>query len=1054
MKKIYLRSLLTSLAAIFLSLNLSLAQTVSVKGTVTDANGTLVGVSVMEMNAGAVVGGTTTDANGQYTLSVGAASTLEFSYIGYETVTREVGTATTIDVEMKADAEMIEDVVVVGYGVQKKSHLTGSVSKIDGGILADNPVSDITTALQGQISGLSVNNDTSEVGVSPSIRVRGTGSISADSSPLIIIDGYPVPDGLSMLNPSDIESIEILKDASSAAIYGSRAANGVIMVTTKAGSADDPNYSVKFYSGIKNAYKLHDMMTNNEYYYMRKKEAELGGKAVTTTEKVGAYIERNTGATNWQEVGLRDLATITNLQVSVSGGSKATKYYASASYTADEGLMLENAVQKLTFRTRLETELSKRVKMGVNVTGTYQHTQRPKNNFIDFYRTPALMPVEHNAWTTALTGYTGFARGSHFNGLTLPVGGDIDDVTDTTAWPTLGSSSGPFTSSNNNPYCVMANTNRWAEAFSGLGNMYFTVDIAKGLQFKTSNGFNAKISPSYYYAKENAMKDNQASEAEYFQTTYIDMLSENTLSYNATWGDHGFSALLGYTAQKTRVQRVALSATGFPSDDIETLSAATVFELASEGNGNGKGTGTFRYPNEVLESVLSRVNYDYKGKYLLSASIRLDRSSLFTEGNRNAYFPSVSAGWRISEEDFMKGQDAVSNLKLRASYGVTGNNQVDYDSTMETLSGQNYSFGSGTGSLTAGMANTSSTLSNYYLTWEQTDEYNLGLEMGFIDNKINLSADAYYSITRALLFEQPTQSFTGYTSFWNNIGKVRNMGLEFQIDTYNINHKNFKWQTTANLSLSRNRLLELGGEAQLINSGERSENYIAVVGEPLIQYYGYKTNGVWNTTEEINANPSLTGDAPGDLRIVDTNHDDVINEKDRVALGTPYPDFTWGMTNSFKIYNFDASFLLQGVQGVTVFNGDCYYNETLRWNRAYTDNRWISAEHPGDGQTPFEKNSYSLLTDWPLEDASYLCLRNVTVGYTLPKHITKSLHISGLRVYVSGNNLLYLWSDDYRGVNPEARYNSGNYSSPMISGYQRGGFPLTSTYTAGIDLKF
>ncbi len=1040
---------------LFASLGLSYAQSSTVTGVVSDKNGVLLGVSVVDISSTGGASGTITDVNGKYTIKAAKGSVLEFSYIGYNTVEIEVGAQTVINVELEEDAELIDEVVVVGYGVQKKSHLTGSVSKIDGGILTDNPVSDITTALQGQISGLSVNNDTSEVGVSPTIRVRGTGSISADSSPLIIIDGYPVPDGLSMLNPADIESIEILKDAASAAIYGSRAANGVIMVTTKSGSSSDPSYTFKFYTGIKSAYQLHDLMTSNEYYYMRKNEEALYGETVTSSEKTAAYIERNVGATDWQEVGLRDAATITNVQFSVSGGNKATRYFASTSYTEDEGLMLENAVKKLTFRTRLETALSQRVNMGVNITGTYQHTQRPKNNFIDFYRTPSFMPVEHNDWTTDLTGYTGFCRGSHFTGLTLPVSGDIDDINDT-SWTTLGTGSGPFTSTNNNPYSVMANTNRWSEAFNGIGNIYFTVDIIEGLQFKTSNGFNFKMTPSYYYACENATKDGEESNATYTQTTYIDMLSENTLNYTKTWGkDHNFSALLGYTAQSTRVQKVALDATGFPSDDIETLSAATVFAIASDGNGDGDGTGTYRYPNEVLESVLSRVNYDYKGKYLFSASLRLDRSSLFTEGNRNAYFPSVSAGWRITEEKFMKHQDIVSNLKIRASYGVTGNNQVDYDSTVETLSGQNYSLGSGTGTLTAGMANTSSTLSNYYLTWEQTDEYNLGLEAGFLDNKINLSVDAYYSITRSLLFEQPTQTFTGYSSYWNNIGKVRNKGLEFQVDTYNINNKNFKWQTTANLSMSRNKLLELGGESQLINSGERSESYIAIVGQPLIQYYGYKTLGVWNSTEEIANNPSFSGDEPGGLRISDENGDGVLNEDDRVVLGDPYEDFTWGLTNTFKIYNFDLSILIQGVQGVTVYNGDAYYNESMKWNTAYTDNRWISEDNPGDGQTPYYTNGYDrLLTDYPLEDASYICLRNVTLGYTLPKDLVKKFHLNGLRVYASGNNLLYFWSDEYRGINPESRYTSGDYTSPMISGYQRGGFPLTSTVTLGLDLKF
>ena len=588
-----------------------------------------------------------------------------------------------------------------------------------------------------------------------------------------------------------------------------------------------------------------------------------------------------------------------------------------------------------------------------------------------------------------------------------------------------------------------------------MANVYLTVDICKGLQFKTSNGVNVRYRPSYSYANKNATKDGTASEATFTSSLYVDMLTENTLNYNRTFGRHDLDILAGYTAESTRVQNVALSGTGFPTDNIQTLNAATIFELASENNGNGSGTGTFRYPNEVLESYLGRISYSYDGRYLLSASLRLDRSSLFSSGNRNAWFPSVSVGWRISEEQFMKEQRVFSNLKLRASYGVTGNNNIDYVAALEVLNSANYPTGAGNGSLTPGSANTSSTLANSNITWEQTDEWNFGLDAGFVDNKIALTFDGYYSVTRALLFEQPTQSFTGFQYYWNNIGKVRNAGVEIQLDTRQINHKNFEWSTTVNFSLTRNKLLEIGGEAQVITQGERSESYIARVGDPLIQYYGFKSIGVWNSQEEIEANPHFAGDVPGGLRLWDADGNGELNDNDRVVLGDPYPDFTWGMTNNFRIGNFDVSFLLQGVQGVTVFNGDIFYNESHKYNRAYMENRWVSDTHRGDGKTPYAKNGYDImLTDLGLQDASYLCLRDLTVGYTLPKKSARKLGLNGLRFYVTGSNLFYLWSDDYKGINPESRMTSGNYASPLIDGYQRGGFPLTSTFTFGIDLNF
>ncbi|MBE5032567.1 SusC/RagA family TonB-linked outer membrane protein [Gallalistipes aquisgranensis] len=1053
MAKNYLQKSLLMLSVLLISTAAAYAQKITVRGVVSDEQGPLIGVSVVvKSSASSSPTGTATGIDGSYSISVpNAESVLVFSYVGYKTIEIKVGKQTSINVKMEADAAKLDEVVVVGYGVQKKSHLTGSVAKIDGGILADRPVSDVTTALQGQIPGLTINNTTSEVGVTPSIRVRGTGSISAGSSPLVIIDGYPVPDGLQTLNLSDIQSIEVLKDAASAAIYGSRAANGVIMVTTKSGASDKSRYSVKLYQGVKWAYKLHDMLSATEYLQWQEKEAAWGGPAVKTQDKVAAWLEQNMGSTDWQREGLRDAASVTNVQFSMQGGKRGVRYYSSAAWTRDQGIMLQNEVQKVTFRTKVDADLSKTVTFGVNVSANYQKAERPRNNFIDFYRTPSFLPVYHNAWSTALTGYTGFARGSHFNNLYAPVG-DPDEYGNPTYNTTPVS---PFNSANNNPRSVMANTTRWSENFQGMANVYLTVDICKGLQFKTSNGVNARYRPQYSYANKNALKDGTASEATFNSMLYVDLLTENTLTYNRKVGRHEFDILAGYTAESTRVQNVALTGTGFPTDNIQTLNAATIFELASENNGNGEGTGTFRYPNQVLESYLGRVSYSYDDRYLISASLRLDRSSLFTSGNRNAWFPSVSVGWRISEERFMKSQRVFSNLKLRASYGVTGNNSIDYNAALEVLNPANYPTGAGNGSLTPGAANISTTLANSNITWEQTDEYNFGLDAGFVDNKISLSVDGYYSVTRALLFEQPTQSFTGFQSYWNNIGKVRNAGVEIQLDTRQINHKKFKWSTNFNFSLSRNKLLEIGGEKQVITQGERSESYIARVGEPLIQYYGFKTVGVWNNQAEIDANPHFAGDVPGGLRIWDADGNGELNDNDRVALGSPYPDFTWGMTNNFSIGNFDVSFLLQGVQGVTVFNGDVFYNESHKYNRAYMENRWVSDTHRGDGKTPYAKTGYDImLTDLGLQNASYLCLRDLTVGYTLPKKTARKIGLNGLRLYVTGSNLFYLWSDDYKGINPESRMTSGDYASPLIDGYQRGGFPLTSTFTFGIDLNF
>ncbi len=1028
----------------------ALAQKRIVKGTVTDSEGPMVGVSVVLRDP--PYDGVSTDLNGRFQVAVpDEKAVLVFSFIGYRTIEIPVGAQTEINLVMEAEVAQLDEVIVVGYGTQTKSHLTGSIAKLDGEALADRPVSDLTTALQGQIPGLQVNNITSEVGVAPQLRVRGTGSISADSSPLIVVDGFPGSMTLADINPSDVHSIEVLKDAASAAIYGSRAANGVILVTTKSGQIERPRYSVKLYHGIKWAYQLHDLLTATEYAALQLFEESVGGPAAKAQDRAAAWIEKNLGATDWQREGLRDATSITNIQFSVSGGKKDMRYYSSASYTRDQGIMLQNEVQKVTFRTKFDAKLSKSVNFGVNVSANYQKASRPRNNFIDFYRTPSFLPVKHNDWSTAFTGgYTGFARGSHFSKITTPTG-----APDEYGNPTWDKEVSPFSSANNNPKSVMANTTRWSEKFAGSGTVFLTIDIAKGLQFKTSNGFNVRYSPSYSYANVNATKDGTPSEATFGSQLYIDLLTENTLNYHQTFGKHDVELLAGYTAQSTRLQTVYMTATGFATDNIHTLNAGTIYELASSGNGISAGTGTYRYPDKILQSALGRVNYSFDGKYLLSASLRADISSLFTKGNRVAWFPSIALGWRMSEESWLRDSRWISNLKLRASYGVTGNNAVPHQASLALLGNMNYVTGSGNGTLTPGIADTSSTQSNDKITWEQTDEFNVGLDWGVLDNRISLALDAYYSVTRALLFEQPTQSFTGYTSQWNNIGKVRNSGVEVQLDTYQIRRKKFEWSTHINFALSRNKLLEIGGEKQVITLGERNESYIARVGDPLIQFYGFKTMGIWNNTEEIAANPHFAQDVPGGLRIVDTNNDGQLTDADRVPLGNPYPDFTWGMTNRFRIGSFDISFLLQGVQGVTVLNGDVYYNETHKYNWSYMKNRWVSDTHRGDGKTPYAKNGYDImLTDFPLQDASYLCLRDFTVGYTLPKKVAKKMHLRSLRVYATGQNLFYLWSDDYKGVNPESRMTSSQYASPMISGYQRGGFPLTSTVTFGLDINF
>lgn len=1039
-----------SIFALMLLFSAEAMAAVTVTGTVRDSDGPVIGAAILVRGT---TTGTSTDAFGAYSVSVAnEQAILDVSFLGYQSVSRTVGERTHIDFVLVHDAIEAEELVVVGYGVQQKSHLTGSVSRVGGGDIADMPVSDVASALQGKITGLNILNTTSEVGVSPQIRVRGVGSLSANSSPLVVIDGFPIEDGdgLSMVNPADIESIEVLKDAASAAIYGSRGANGVILVTTKTGVVDKPSYSVKLYSGVKYAYKLHDLYTSSEYDALLVSEGSRGGTGSGTSSRAARYIEEQIGATNWQELALRELTTINSIQASVSGGSKDIKYYLSGSMTQDQGLMLQNQSNKINIRSKVDATLAPNIKVGVNMSGSYSKTDRPQNSFIDFYRTPSFLPAYHNAYTTDFTGgYTGYAHGRHFANISAPTGTDSDGN------PSFEGKTTPFSTSNNNPLSILNNTSGGSESFQTIGNAYFDVELAKGLNFRTSNGYNFRFQPSYTFSNANATKDGEEAEATYKSTLSLDLLTENILSYNWNRNGHAVSLMAGYTAQKTRVDYVSLQGTGFPTNNVHTLNAATVFTLINS-SGN-MATGTEESPRRLLESYLSRVNYSFQDKYLFSASLRLDRNSRFREGYRNGWFPSTSLGWRISEEKFMSNIHWLDMLKVRASYGATGNDRIDDYAAWNLVSSSNYVFGEGNGSLVGGMSNTSEVRASEQIGWEQTDEWNYGVDFSILGNRVNVTLDTYYSLTRQLLMERSVPSFTGFSEEWSNIGRIRNRGAELTVDFMPVRSPRFEWTVSANIATNDAIMLELNGQQRIISYGERDEQYLAEVGSAPIQFYGFKTIGVWNSQAEINANPHFaTGvDVPGGLRVLDADGNGILDDNDRVAIGSPYADFTWGFNNTFKFRNFDLAIMIQGSQGGEVFNGDGYYNESLKWNKAYVKNRWVSAASPGDGKTPYYNNGVTLMTtDYFIEDASYACLRSVTLGYTFSKQAAQRLNLGGLRAYVSGNNLLYFWSSEYRGINPESRVTSGNYEQPLVGGYQRGGYPITSTVTLGLDLKF
>lgn len=1044
-----------------------MAQTrVKVKGTVRSEEGeALPGVSVNIKDTNT---GTITNLNGEYTITAEKGKILVFKYLGFKTVAQGV-TDAVMNITMPIERSLIDEVVVVGYGTQKKSTITGAVSKLVNTNLDEIPTSRLDNALIGKIAGVNIQNVTSEAGGDPVVRVRGFSSISANSAPLVVVDGYPVPDGLSFVNPQDVESVEVLKDAASAAIYGSRAANGVILITTKQGNSDKPRYSFKTYYGLHNAFNLYPMYTFSEYADKLYREAALrendpsvaaNRKNLIQDAEKASYILENQiigSSTDWQQLALRNTSAIYNAQLSVSGGVKDLKYFISGNFQKDEGVMNYSQNDRMSIRAKINGNLSKKAKFSLNVSPSYTGNTKPASNFTNYFRFPTFLLPYHNEftaqyarqnpqWANLLPG--DYAQARHFNNLTY-----AGTLPDGSFWTSNGTVD-PFGTQNNTPLSEAAREDINRRSYRLLGNADFSYEPIKNLIFKTSVGGYYTDQEDTDFTMSDAKQDGAVNEAIVGGRKYKDFLWENTLNYALNKGNHSFTGLLGYTMQQTWIDQSRIVGRDFPTEDFTTVNQAAQIDQSQ----------TYTLKDRIgLLSYLGRLTYDYKGKYLFSTSFRVDGSSYFKKGNQYGSFPSVSGGWLISREGFMQNQKLISNLKIRTSYGATGNNRINSFAFQDLLYPANYAFGSGTGTVNLGLSPNGALLANPDITWERTFESNTGLDVGFLNNRFNLTVEYYNSVTDRLLYNQATLSFSGSNEFINNSGKVRNRGVEVEISSNNYKSKKVDWTTSVTFSTNKNKLLELGGEPFQYNFGERNEVYAAIVGEPAIQFYGYKTDGVWISQAQIDEarNNGLTSPLSryfqaGGLKYVDVNGDNVINADDRTQLGSPFPDFIWGVNNSIKVGSFDLNVLIQGSQGGQLINGDPNYNETRRYNKNYnTENRWLSEMYPGDGKTPYYTNGENwLLSDYVMEDASYASLRTAILGYTLPSKFAKKVGVSSLRLYTSADNLLYFTGKGYRGINPEARTTSAAYASPLIDGYQRGAFPLVRTFTFGVDVNF
>jgi len=1021
---------------------------VNIKGKVLDPKGQpLIGASIRVKG---ITKGTVTDADGNFNLqSIESDAVLLVSYSGFITQEIALNGRTEFAISLKEDIQSLSDVVVVGYGTQSKRAVTGSVTSVNYDKFKDRSFSNVTQALAGQLPGVNISQSQGAPGSSPVVRIRGTSSITAGTNPLYVIDGLPVENfNLNLINPQDISSVEVLKDASSAAIYGSRGANGVIIITTKLGKAGTTNVSAGYEFGVQTVNRQIDMMNAPQFvqYYIDAHNnawTAAGGKASDPNSVRGpAYRipedftnnpQQFGQGTNWQDV-MFHTALSHNAQLSVSGGSDKTQFLISGAYLDQDAVLDQNYYKRLALRVNLKHQISDKIIIGANIslTSIYDRTDgtQGKADVVSLGVTSdPIFPVYNE------NGNLGFRdpNSSWYR---------FTQYSDLQLW---------------NPYSLTREINKQDKTYNTLATGYAEYKIIDGLKFRTSINANlTNIRHNYY---QNALQKYGYSSAgpaiaNNNTTSVLNWLSENTLNYEKQFDKHRITALVGYTAQHQRDEYNDVSSSNFPNDLVPTLNAGTVT------------AGTSLASEWALLSYLGRLNYSYADKYFLTATLRRDGSSRFGENNKYGYFPSASAGWLISDEDFMKDKVKwVSSLKLRASYGIAGNNQIPNYGSIGLLSSSNYTYGS---TVVNGLS--INNISNRDLKWEKTTQYNAGLDVGMFNNRLNLTLDAYYSVTKDLLLNVPVPDITGFANQLTNIGKMRNQGLEIGITSKNLVHE-FTWTTDFNFSINRNKVLELGPNNAPLNYNDFSVAVRTEVGQPVSNYYGYIFDGVYQNQAQINSSPHDPTTTPGDPVVRDVNGDGKITADDRTNIGNYQPKFISGITNTFGYKGLEFSFLFQGSYGGKIANQLVRYSGLWNGGRnAYADaaNYWRSEANPGDGKhfkpTVEPKGLQNQFSSYWIEDGSFLRVKNIRLSYALPKNVfSRMTAVKGVRLYVNAENV-FLFSK-YTNYDPEnTTYAATTYSPTATSvspiptgaflGVDYGSYPVPRVITFGIKADF
>lgn len=1011
----FMKGILFTLMVTF-SIGIS-AQNITVSGTVADENQEpLIGVTVQVQ--GTTIG-TVTDINGNFTLpNVPSNATLEVSYVGMQTQVTDVAGRTSINIILKQDAELLDEVVIVAYGTQKARSVTGAMSRINTDELVDMPVSNITQKMQGKFAGVQILNTNGEPNGNLSIRIRGQASINAGNNPLVVIDGFPTSSGLETLSPDEIESISILKDAASTTLYGSRAANGVILVTTKRGRQGRTNIAFSANYGIETVSErgMPDVMNAQEFAQFKKEYYEDAQRYEGSTTPVPEQYSNPsavTQGTDWYKVLLRT-AHSQNYNLGLQTGTDVVQSSLNLNYNSTEGTVINSYANRFSVRSNNEFKASDRILFGVNLSGSYQDRQ--------------------------VQG--GIGHGRNIIGSAFLMDPALKYKNDDGTYPISYSPPGMF--ANANYYLVLRDRKNPRRTMRGTVNAYTQIELIEGLKYRLSanadmgNSRQENWVPSHVAGGMFSAPPNPAY-GSFSTSNYQTWLIENTLNYQKTFLDsHNIDFLVGYTAQKAQDISSNIAASNYPSDEIGFFNAAQT----KVGSG-GKSAWS-------MASWLSRLNYDYKDRYILSLSFRSDGSSRFGSNARWANFPSISAGWVISDETFIKKLDALTFLKLRASYGKVGNNNIGNYSSIPSVNNVSYVLG---GAIVPGRQ--LGNIGNNDLTWETTASWDIGLDLSLYNDRIFFMYDYYNKNTDGLLYQIDIPYSSGFGSIQSNIGEFQFWGHEFTLQTKNL-VGDIKWSTDFNISFERNKAIKLGTNDTPIGGYNNQVDFNrTAVGMPLGMFFGYVYDGVYMTQEEYNSQPKHSTSTVGTVRMKDVNDDGVIDVDDKTYIGNPNPDFIYGLTNSFNWNNFDASVVISGSVGNDIINATYEWTENIDavFNvRKEVADRWRSEDNPGKGVIPRTLTGTTELfrytNDRWVFDGSYLMVKNITLGYTIP--LKKNPYMRSARLYVSGQNLLTLTK--YPGMNPEV--SQGGAGGLTNYGVDHTSYPVSRVYTVGINVSF